>query len=176
MRRVDVAFHLRPRAGEVEQHFPAAAVRRHGDVQLERDVGGAHAVVVHDVFEGVFARRNAGQRFAQAFARAADDLVEGRFEQRDAARRDHLAHAPHTETAGRDLRKIIAAPLLRHTRVEQQQVHHVVEQFAAAEQPDHRDARAFLIDLGAAGHAARRDAADVGMVRDVAHEADELAS
>ena len=47
--------------------------------------------------------------------------------------------------------------------------------FALPEQADHRDARAFLVDLGAARHAARRDAADVGMMRDVAHEADELA-
>ena len=96
-------------------------------------------------------------------------------EHRHAARLDHLADAPHAEPARRDLREIVAAPLLRHARIEQQQVEDVLLQLALAEQPDQRNARAFLIDLGAARHAARRDAADVGVMRDVAHEADELA-
>ena len=173
---IDVALHLRSGAGEVEQYAPIAARRRNDDPDLDRDVGRAHPVVVHHVGEAIFPWRDAGDRVAQAIFRAANDLVERGDDQRYAARLDHLVHAPHAQAAGRDLGEVIAAPLVGNPRIEQQEVEHVLDQLALAEQPYDGDAQTLLIDLRhAAGHAARRHAADVGMVGDVAHEADELA-
>ena len=168
---VDVSLHLRTGAGEVEEHFAIAVVRRHGDAELDGNIGRADAVVVHHVVKSIFAGLDAPQRLAQPIAGAANDLVERGFEHRHAPRLDHFRHAADAEPARRDLREIIAAPLFRHARIEQQQIENVVLQLAFAEQPDQRNTRAFLIDLGAARHAARRDAADVGVMRDVADEA-----
>ena len=63
-------------------------------------------------------------------------------------RLDHLGEAPLAEPAGRDLREIVAAPLLGHAHVEQQKIEQVLLQLALAEQPDQRNAQAFLVDLG----------------------------
>src|SRR4029434_1595692 len=91
-------------------------------------------------------------------------------------RLNHVGDAPHTKAAGGDLRKIVSAPFFRHSRVEQQQLENIGLQLAPAKKAYHGDAGALLVDLGSTGHAARRDAADVGVMGDVAHEADKLVS
>ena len=60
--RVDVALHLRAGPGEVEQHFPVRAVLWNGHLELDRNVGGAYAVIIHHIFERVLTRWNAPQR------------------------------------------------------------------------------------------------------------------
>src|SRR6185295_658558 len=119
--------------------------------------------------------RNARESFQQAFPGATDDLVERGDKHRHTARLDHFADAAYAQATCGDLREVVAAAFFRNARVEQQEIENVLLQRALAEQPDYGNARAFLIDLGAARHAARCDAADVGVMRDVAHEADEIA-
>ena len=88
-------------------------------------------------------------RVAHALSRAADDLVERGVEHRHAARLDHLGDAPHAEPAGGDLGEIVAAALLGHARVEQQQIEQVVLQLALRGTGGSTGMRsAFLVDLG----------------------------
>ena len=148
----------------------------HRDRQPDRDVGRAHAVVVHRVLEAVDTVRQAGDGGAHPRGRARHDLPEAVPDRGDSVLAENLGQPAAAEPAGRDLGEIVAAPFGRHTDVEQDQVQEVLLEDAFPEQADHRDAQAFLVNLRqTAGHAAGHGAADIGMVGDVAHEGDELA-
>ena len=57
-------------------------------------------------------------------------------------------HALHAETVRRHLRPQIGQPLARDLAIEQDQLLHVLLQFAGAIEADRRDAQPFLIDVG----------------------------
>jgi hypothetical protein len=85
-------------------------------------------------------------------------------------------HAPHAQAAGCDLGIVVAAPFLGDTGVQKQDLEQVLVQLALLVQSYHRDAQSLLVDLRhAAGHRARRHAADVGVMGDVADEAEQFA-
>ena len=170
---VDVALHLRTRAGEVE----VRAVARDGHPQPDGNVHRLDAVAVHHVLERVHAVRDAGDGLAQPPLGAGDDLVEGGADDGGGVEIDHFQEAPGAEPARRDLRVVVPAALLGHPHVEQQQIHDVALQLALAEQPDHRDAQALLEDLAhAPRHRPGSHAADVRVVREVRDEAEQLAA
>ena len=103
-----------------------------------------------------------------------DDLVERDGNGVRPVASEQLLQAAFAETTRRDLREIVAASLLGNADVEQYQVEQIGLQNALPEQLHDRDSQAFLVDLRhAPGHAAGRHAADIRMVRDVAHEADQ---
>ena len=162
-----------------KQHDAVAAMRRHRDAHLDRDVAGSRRRHRPSRLSKRYSPgANARERVAHA-ASPVRRMMSSKAAASSGTPRslDHLAEAPHAEPAGRDLREIVAAALLRHARIEQQQIEEVLLQLALRGTGGSRGMRsAFLIDLGhAARHAARRHAADVGVMRDVAHEGDELA-
>ena len=148
----------------------------HGNRQPDRDVGRAHAVIVHRVLEAVDTVRQTGDGGAHARGGAGHDLAEAVADRGNPVMAEDLDQPAAAEPAGRDLGKIVAAPFGRNPHIEQDQIEQVLLQHALAEQAHHRDAQAFLVDLGQpAGHAAGHGTADIGMVGDVAHEGDEIA-
>src|SRR5207247_8390621 len=132
------------RAGEIE----ADALAFHIYSQADRNILFRHAVVVHHVLEGVAAVGNAGDRLAHALRGALDDLV-GRLHYRVAAvSGDDFAQTPLAEPASRDLREVIAAALLRHTHVEQDEIEQILLELSFAEETHHRQPQPFMEDLG----------------------------
>ena len=134
-------------------------------------------VAVHHVLERVLAVRDLGDRVAEPPLGAGDDLVERGADHVRGVQIHDFQQAPGAEAACRDLRVVVAAPLLGHPHVEQQQVHDVALKLASPEEPHDRDAQALLVDLAhSARHGPRRHAADVGVVREVRDEAEQLAA
>jgi hypothetical protein len=66
---------------------------------------------------------------------------------------------------------------VRHANIEENEIEEILLQLSFPEELDHGQAQALLIDLGhPASHAAGNHPTDIGMVRDIAHEADEGAA
>ena len=164
------AGHLRGGAGEIEAG--AAALLLHG--QHDGNVVGLESVVVHDIVEAVGAVRDGMDGVRHAARGAREHVLEGGEHRIGAVGLDGLRHAPHAQIAGRDLREIIAAPLVRQPHIQEHEVEQLALQHAFAEKLDHRHPQAFLVNLRhAARHRPRRHAADIGMVRDVADPGDD---
>ena len=139
------------------------------------DVHGLHPVAVHHVLEHVLAVRDLGDGVAEPPLGAGDDFVERGADHFRGVEIHDLEEASRAQAARSDLRVVVAATLLRHPHVEQQQVHDVALQLASPEEPDDRDAQALLVDLAhPARHRPRRHAPDVGVVREVGDEAEQL--
>ncbi len=166
-RDIDVSRYLRGRAGEVE----ADAVAGHFDPDLDRNVHGAEAVIVHDVFETVGAVRNAGDALAHTLLGALDDFAERGVQRCDGIGLGGLDQPAVPEAAGGNLGVIVAAPFFRNSDIQQQEFEQVFLKLATPEQFDDGNAETFLINLRhAARHRARRHAAHIRMVCDIADE------
>ena len=114
----------------------------------------------------VFAVGEPGDRLAGAPLGVGDHLLEGGEHGRAAMPGHQLLEPLGGEPVGGDLRTEVAAPDPRGARVRQDQVEHVGDVLAAADQPDGRDHQALGEDVARpAGHRARLHAADVGVVR-----------
>ena len=169
---VHVATHLRRGAGEVEPYLVALDADRH----LDGNIGGAHTVVVEHVGELVGAVGQAPDAGAHAACDRVDDGLAAAFDLIGAPAPEQFLQAAQPEAVAGDLRVVVAAPLMRHAHVEQDQLQDVVDDLAAGYDPDRRNTQAFLVDLGhAASHTARCHAAYVRMVRDVGDEKNKLA-
>ena len=159
--------------GEVPSKSKVQAVAGHFEAELHDDIRGAQSVVVEKVFEFINAVRNFRERRTHAFLGALDDFGEATRQQVRRIGHAELPHAPLAETAGGDLGIKISPPLVGDPGIEQDEIKDIAAHLSPVEQPDDGNTQPFLIDLGhAAGHAARHHAAHVGVVGDVADEAE----
>ena len=157
------AAHLRRGAGEIDERFAAANFDR----DANRNRTGAEAVVVEKILGAISSRLELAERrdhqalrvVLQPVHRSFDGFASRRFHDREQALRPDRQRG--------NLRAQIALALLANASVGEKQCHHVASDFAAADNFHRRQPKTFLVNFRRERHRARRDPADIRVMRAV---------